>query len=83
MKKGNTFAPQTADSLLAFCACFRGDNHTFRSPFLGPLDCIDFFVVQGRAGPGNEGWSVILVMNKHESPHLHEAGDCKISWGEL
>lgn len=43
----------------------------------------DSALMVSRAGLGNERWSVTLFMNKHDSPHLHEAGDCKISWSKL
>jgi hypothetical protein len=79
------FALETAFSLLTFCVCFSGDNDIFRSPLPRPVQLhssADSALLVNRAGLGNERWSVTLPMNKHEILHLHEAGDCKISWSK-
>lgn len=85
-KKGKCVCFQTVSSLLTFCACFAGGNYIFRSPLPRPAQLhsgADSALLVRRAGLGNERWSVTLSMNKHESPHLNEAGDCKISWSKL
>lgn len=73
---------QLTDSL---CVLVRG-NYLFRSPLPGRAQLhsgADGALLVSGAGLGNERWSVTLTMNKHESPHLHEAGDCKISQSKL